>query len=182
MRTILIALLLMAIWSPVEAQHSFNFGLSYGRRLNYNHGYFHSVAGPTIEYQRSLNYSASLRIFTGLEGTDPGLAKLGPGDEVLYLNTYIAVPFRIGYQHFLIDDNFFVFAEPGIVISDFPMSDVAMPTRVNLSYALGAGYLLHFNKRSYLQATLSFNRNHYDDQFRFSWLSARLAYGRKGRK
>lgn len=175
MRNIIVFILLICIGLNSQAQKSFNLGLSLGKRLNQTIAGMNRVLGASAEYTVPLSASTHIRIMTGLEGTQPGIYI----DSVRWAgrtDDFWVVPVRIGVQQFLYEDRFFIFAEPGIAIGFFPFFE-GSKTKINLSYAFGGAYRVPLKKNKYIQTGLSFNRNHYNEQIRFSWVSLRVAYG-----
>ncbi len=88
------------------------------------------------------------------------------------------MPIRVGLQRYVVENKAFLYAETGLGIGFFPFSESEeVDTKVNLSYAFGGGYRFYLNERKYLQTSLSLNRNHYDREFKFTWINLRVAYG-----
>jgi len=179
MSRILILPLLFFVFNA-KSQRYFNAGLIYGTRLNYNTDYFTRVMGASAEYNAPLHKAWNYRFSVGLEMTDPGISIADSNFFSKDLDDFWVVPVRVGLQYFLLNNRLLFFAEPGIAIGFFPFYE-DNKTKVNLSYAFGGAYRFMLNERKYLQGGVSFNRNHYDQTFKFSWISFRLAYGGVGK-
>jgi hypothetical protein len=173
-------LFLLLIFLRASTQSSVNLGGSYGERLNHlvEGDKNNFVIGISAEYTRAFSRKTDLRITTGIEGTDTRITSPYEPMMINYWQTYVIVPVRVGLQRYLVKRNGFLFAEPGLAIGFFPYEELGhADARINLSYAFGAGYRFYGRKQGYLQTSLSFNRNHYNKEHRFSWVNFRVAYG-----
>lgn len=164
------------------AQSSVNLGLSYGRGFSYTkYSPFTRASGLSAELTTSLATRIDFRFSAAWEATGPiNYREQGVPSAFNSYDAYVVVPLRVGLQHYILDEQAFVFGEGGTGIGFFPWDKTGeTSTRLNLSYALGGGYRYYFNQRRYLQASLSYNRNPYKKSmpFSFSWLLFRLAYG-----
>ena len=175
MKQIIIASLFIFASVQVISQHSINFGITYGQRLNYRESVFTRVIGTSIEYTLPLVSKVDIRVSAGIEGTSLFLH-----DDGRRRDNYVAIPFRVGIQSYIYEDKAFLFAESGLTIKSFNfVQPKEIDRKVGLSYALGAGYRFLIYERKYLQASLSYNYHPFGDFYKFSWINLRLAYGLK---
>lgn len=184
MRAIALAVLVLFSGLSGAAQTSVNLGLSYGSRLNHraisvgsSTPTLNRVSGAGVEFTTPAFAGLDARFTAGIEGTYTPIQT--PTDNLPNRwGDYVVIPIRAGLQHYFLENKAFLFAEPGIGIGYFPEEKLGHArTRANLSYAFGGGYRFHFRENKYLQASLSFNRNHYDRERKFSWINLRAAFG-----
>jgi hypothetical protein len=182
MRNIHLLVFIQLLSFMTTAQSTINLGISYGRGFSYTkYSPFTRASGISAEFSTNLQKQAAIRFSAACEGAGPiNYREQGLLSAFNSYGTYVVIPLRAGLQRFIYNEEAFVFAEIGAGIGFFPQDNTGETnTRVNPSYALGAGYRYHFNERRYLQGSLSYNRNPYKSSlpFSLSWMLFKVAYG-----
>ena len=104
--------------------------------------------GGSLEYTVPLSQQASFRLYAGYDRFEHNFT--GIDQRVLQDSLYVLgingydnslVPLRVGYQHFILNDAAFVYAEAGFSHLFTPDKDWSKYNSNNLfSYAIGTGY------------------------------------------
>ena len=136
--------------------------------------------GANLEYTRTISPNGVLRSYLGYDwfqyrSTVRNWRIIQDSVDVKGLGMSL-IPIRLGYQHFVIANTGFVYAEAGLshIVSKYEHPDIS---RNCFSYAIGMGYKIQSAKTQYFQISLYYNHNRVNEYSNNNYLSLRVAYG-----
>lgn len=176
----LLLLMLSLITHKTIAQNSLSAGASISKGTNSFPLHNRFGLGATLLFRHQLSKQGSLRFsvsYDHFSHSTSGLTRYEISDSLLVFGKdRTIIPIRVGYDHYIWNNNLFVFAEVGFTQAVIQYYN--NETLTGYTYAFGLGYKCNLSKNAIITSA-GYNGNHltrYNYPFNLNYINLKIAY------